>query len=104
MNKDLSVLRDCFKFTTPLNPLVHPVKILPSIFVYEIISSPIRRIPYFFGHPLVDVTSISVSFSEIELPKDVSEIRLSFVYALLSLYTSRFDARSTGPPINSWEM
>ncbi len=103
-NTTFSLFNEFFKFEIPLNPLLHPINEFVVIPVYVIISLFILSNPYFAGHPAVDSTGIVSSSAPISAVRVDCESIFVFEYESKSLYSSRFDIRSTEAPLNSWEI
>ena len=91
-------------FEIPLNPLIQPLTVLPSLSVYVIISSPTFNKPYSSGKPSELDNTISVSVDVHALSKIMSGLITLSTRLSNLMYWSKFSARSIAPPWNSWEM
>ena len=88
----------------PLNPRIHPVKVVLVLPVYDIISSSIFKRPYSWGNPFVEATVIVVSSERMSVDNVVVPVTTSGTRLSTLRYLSRLSIRSVGPPWNSCDM
>jgi len=83
---------------TPLNPRIQPLNVVSVFSLYVIISSSIFKIPYEFGNPFVEFTTIVVCELLIDSDKVTDPPTTSGVRLSNFKYWSKFSTISVGPP------